>query len=114
MKNLKTILIITTCVILLCLCIFSLNYFENYESFCYTKIDNKKIQKLYKKSDMKYEYSLTCYKDNGAKKDIKFKVSKELKQDAYLKLELRTFGVHAWEEITYDKLPQKIQTKINK
>lgn len=59
---------------------------------------------------MKYEYILDCYSEKGKKKELKFKTSRELKEDAFLKLEVKIFGVHSWEEIQYDELPEEVQT----
>lgn len=86
---------------------------ENYESVYYTQIDNTKIQSISATDDMKYEYTLDCYNENGKKKEIKFKTSRELKEDAYLMLEVRTFGVHAWEEVQANELPEKVKTALN-
>ena len=49
--------------------------------------------------------------EKGNKKEVKFKTSRELRQDAYLMLEIRTFGVHSWKEIKYNELPDKV--KVN-
>jgi len=62
---------------------------------------------------MKYEYTLDCYNENGKKKEIKFKTSRELKEDAYLMLEVRTFGVHTWKEVQRNELPEKVKTALN-
>ena len=43
-----------------------------------------------------------------------FKTSRELKEDAFLKLEVKTLGVHSWEEVQYDELPKKVQTNYTK
>jgi len=63
--------------------------------------------------EMKYEYTLDCYNENGKKKEIKFKTSRELKEDAYLMLEVRTFGVHTWKEVQTNELPEKVKTALN-
>lgn len=86
---------------------------ENYESVYYTQIDNTKIQSISATDDMKYEYTLDCYNENGKKKEIKFKTSRELKEDAYLMLEVRTFGVHAWKEVQVNELPEKVKVALN-
>lgn len=86
---------------------------ENYESVYYTQIDNTKVQSISTTDDMKYEYTLDCYNENGKKKEIKFKTSRELKEDAYLMLELRTFGVHDWKEVQVNELPEKVKTALN-
>lgn len=106
----KNVFIVLIVVFLLILGGFGLYYLENYEEVCYTKVDNSKIEKI-SDSDMKYQYSLACYKDNGKSKNVKFKTSRELRNDAYLLLELRTFGVHSWKEVQFDELPNKVKNK---
>ena len=87
---------------------------ENYESVYYTQIDNTKIQSISATDDMKYEYTLDCYNENGKKKEIKFKTSRELKEDSYLKLEVMvTRGVKSWEEVQVNELPEKVKTALN-
>lgn len=84
-------------------------FLENYESVYYTRIDNTKIEKISTSDEMKYEYILDCYNEKGKKKEIKFKTSRELKEDAFLMLEVKTFGVHSWKEVQYNELPEKVQ-----
>lgn len=48
------------------------------------------------------------------KRELKFKTSRELKEDAFLKLEVKTFGVYSWEEVQYNELPEKVQTNYTK
>lgn len=86
-------------------------FLENYESVYYTRIDNTKIEKISTSDEMKYEYTLDCYNEKGKKKEIKFKTSRELKEDAFLMLEVKTFGVHSWKEVQYNELPEKV--KVN-
>ncbi len=87
----------------------ALYFIEYYEAVYYTKIDNSKIAKMTSTDDMRYEYTLDCYNKNGGKKEIKFKTSRELRQDAYLLLEVRVMGVHNWKEVQFDELPDKVQ-----
>lgn len=87
----------------------ALYFIEYYEAVYYTKIDNSKICKITSIDDMKYEYTLDCYNKNGGKKEIKFKTSRELRQDAYLLLEVRVMGVHNWKEVQFNELPDKVQ-----
>ena len=64
-------------------------YFLVYQqSNYYTQIDNSKIASIPETGGMKYEYTLDCYSENGKKKEIKFRTSRELKEDSYLKLEV--------------------------
>lgn len=105
----KSIFIVFGVIIFLSACIGVFYYFENYEMVCYTKVDNEKNHELSSSSDMKYEYSLECYKENGKSKDVKFKTSRELREGAYLLLELRTLGVHTWKEIQFEELPTGVK-----
>lgn len=89
-------------------------FMENYETAYYTQIDNTKIQNLSALEDMKYEYTLEAYSESGRKKEIKFKTSRELKEDAYLMLEVRSLGVHAWKEVQYGELPEKVKVHYQK
>lgn len=79
----------------------------------YTQVDNTKIEEL-TDSDMKYQYTIDCYKENGKKKKLKFKTSRELREGAYLKIEyMEVSGVHAWEEVQYKDLPKKVKDKYS-
>lgn len=76
----------------------------------YTQIDNEKIEQISTSDDMKYEYTLTAYNTNGKGKEVKFKTSRELREDAYLELEMMPGrGVVNWKEVKYEELPKKVQ-----
>lgn len=90
------------------------HFLESYDSFYYTQIDNTKVEKLTVTDDMKYQYTLECYNESGNKKEIPFKTSRELKEEAYLKLEVKTFGVHSWEEVSWEELPSKVKDYYQK
>ena len=92
----------------------TLYFIEYYEAVYYTRIDNSKIAKISSADDMKYEYTLDCFDENDKKKEIKFKTSRELRQDAYLLLEVRVMGVHNWKEVQVSELPDKVQNNIDK
>ena len=84
------------------------------KSIYYTQIDNTKVEVL-DSGDMRYEYTLDAYNENGKEKEITFKTSRELKEDACLKLDVMlTRGVKSWEEVQFDKLPPKVQEYYNK
>lgn len=89
--------------------IFWLLFYQ--ESTYYTKIDNTKVEQL-DSGDMRYEYTLDAYNEKGNSKEVTFKTSRELKDDAYLKLDVMlTRGVKSWEEVQFDELPDKVQEK---
>lgn len=49
------------------------------------------------------------------KKEFTFKTSRELREDAYLKLKvLAITGVNNWEEVQFDELPDKVQKNYTK
>lgn len=102
-----------TVLILICCFVGGLHYLENYDEIYYSKIDNSRMKEVPSSDDMKYEYTLDCYNKNGRKRELKFKTSRELKEDAYIALEVRSLGVHKWEEVQYNDLSPKVQEKIN-
>ncbi|MCI8332250.1 MAG: YxeA family protein [Clostridiales bacterium] len=107
----KMLIILGTVLFLICCTVGGLYYFENHKGIYYSQIDNTKMKELSTSNNMKYEYTLACYNKNGQKKTLKFKTSRELREDAYILLEVRMFGVHRWEEVQYDELPAKVQNK---
>lgn len=114
MENIKEkIPMIIAVIVAIAICIVGAYFLENHEAIYYTQIDNSKIEKLSTTDDMKYEYTLDCYTENGKKKELKFKTSRELKENAYLMLEVRSFGVHSWKEVQFNELPDKVKTNYN-
>lgn len=113
MESLKErIPMIIIIVIALVICTIVVYFMEFSQSIYYTQIDNTKIEKNLSSDDMKYQYTLKCYSKNGKEKELTFKTSRELREDAYLKLEVKMLsGVHSWEEVQYNELPEKVQTK---
>ena len=53
-------------ILAIALCGIALYFLENYESVYYTQIDNTKIQSISATDEMKYEYTLDCYNENGS------------------------------------------------
>lgn len=80
----------------------------------YTQIDNTKIEKISSSDDMKYQYTLIAYDKSGKEKEIEFKTSRELKEDAYLELEIMvTRGVVNWKEVQVNELPDRVKEETN-
>ena len=78
----------------------------------YTQIDNSKVESLSTTDNMKYQYTLTAYDEKGKRKEVTFKTNRELREDAYLKLEVMlTRGVTNWEEVQFDEMPKEVQEK---
>ncbi len=101
-------------IVAIAICGIAFYFLENYESVYYTQIDNTKIQSISTSDEMKYEYTLDSYNKNGKKKQIKFKTNRELREEAYLMLEVTSMGVHSWKEVQYNELPEKVKTNYEK
>lgn len=94
------------------LCFGVLYYLEFQEEVYYTQIDNTKIEQLPTTDSMKFQYTLIAYNEKGRKKEFTFKTSRELRNEAYLKLETNwAVGVRQWEEVQFEELPEKV--KVN-
>lgn len=90
-------------------------YFLEYHQWVYyTQVDNTKLESVSASDEMKFQYTLDCYNEKGKKKKISFKTSRELREDAYLELELTVMGVHAWKEVQYEELPEKVKVNYGK
>ena len=115
MESLKEkIPMIIAVVVAIAICVAILYFFENYESAYFTQIDNTKIEKLSSTDDMKYKYTLECYNEKGKKKELKFKTSRELREDAYLELEVMQIrGVVNWKEVQQNELPEDVKSAMN-
>lgn len=78
----------------------------------FTQIDNSNVRQL---SGNEYEYELRAYDEHGKMRDVTFKAYKELREDAFLKLEMMSLrGVVNWEEIDYDELPYDVKARYAK
>ncbi len=107
----EKILILVGSSIFLLLCVALVSYFFIQSQIFYTQVDNTKIEKLDDRHDMEYEYSLVMYDSNGRKKEISFQTSRVLREGAYLRIQFYPLtGVHAWEEVSFEELPSKVQT----
>ena len=80
----------------------------------YTQIDNTKMEEISGTDDMKYQYTLTAYNKNGKEKEVKFKTSRELREGAYLELDVMQMrGVVKWREVQADDLPDDVKIAMN-
>ena len=80
----------------------------------YTQIDNTKIEEISGSDDMKYQYTLTAYNKNGKEKEVQFKTSRELREGAYLELDIMQMrGVVNWREVQVEELPDDVKTAMN-
>lgn len=58
-----------------------------------------------------YSYTLPAYNDEGEEKDITFNTSRELKEGAFIRLEVVPIrGVVSWAEVQYDEMPSAVQS----
>ncbi len=94
--------------------IIGINYFENYEEYFYVQIDNNKLSQLNNSDEMRFEYQLTGYNDTGKAKTIKFKTTRELRNQAYLKVLFKATGVNRWEEVQFDEIPTPAREQLAK
>lgn len=105
--------IIIIAIIILALMIGFFYFTVIHKEIYYTQIDNTKIKEVSSSDDMKYEYTLKAYNNNGKEKEVKFKTSRELREGAYLKLEVMYIrGVINWMEVQTEELPDAVQTAI--
>lgn len=114
MENIKGKLFGGIAIILVIAVFFVLFWLLFYqESTYYTRIDNTKVEQL-SSGDMRYEYTLDAYNEKGDSKEVTFKTKRELKNNAYLKLDVMlTRGVKSWEEVQFDELPDKVQEQYD-
>lgn len=87
-------------------------------SYYYTQIDNSKLTQvpprgmvdLSGNGGMDYSYTLPSYDEGGGEADVTFGVSRELREDAFLRLTVQPGrGVLNWSEVQYDELPPAVQ-----
>ena len=86
-------------------------------TYYYSQIDNSKIEQTESaegvinfEGSMDFSYTLRCYDEDGNEKDITFGTSRELKEDAFIRLTVMPIrGVLEWSEIRYDELPIAVQ-----
>lgn len=88
-------------------------------TYYYSQIDNSKIEQTESaggvinfEGSMDFSYTLRCYDEDGNAKDISFGTSRELKEDAFIRLTVMPIrGVLEWSEIQYDELPIVVQAQ---
>ena len=106
--------IIVAVIIMIALMIGAYYFLCIHKSAYYTQIDNTKIEELPGNDDMRYQYTLMAYSKNGKGKEIQFKTSRELREDAYLELEVMSIrGVIDWKEVQAEELPEAVKTEMN-
>lgn len=99
----------------ICLCVYLLSGAGS--TYYYSQIDNSEIEQTESAGgvinfggSMDYSYTLRCYDEDGNIKDITFGTSRELKEDAFIRLTVMPIrGVLEWVEVQYDELPTVVQ-----
>lgn len=110
----EKIIVIIGIVLVIALCCGAYYMLVYQSSDYYTQIDNTKVEKI-SKHNMNYEYTLTSYNKNGKSKEITFQTTRELREDAYLKLKvMMTRSVVNWEEVQFDEMTESVQEQYNK
>ena len=114
MENFKEKLpIIIAVIIMIALAVGAYYFLVVHKEIYYTQIDNIKIEEVSATDDMKYEYTLTAYNKNGKEKEVKFKTSRELREGAYLELDVMQMrGVINWREVQTEDLPDDVKTAL--
>ena len=106
--------IIIAVIIVIALLVGAYYFLVVHKDLYYTQIDNTKIEEISGTDDMKYQYTLTAYNKNGKEKEVQFKTSRELREGAYLELEVMQIrGVINWREVQIEELPDDVKTAMN-
>ena len=115
MENFKEKLPIIIAVIIMIVLVVGAYYFlVVHKDQYYTQIDNTKIEEVSSTDDMRYQYTLTAYNKKGKEKEVQFKTSRELREGAYLELDVMQLrGVINWREVQMDELPDDFKTVMN-
>ena len=115
MESLKEkIPMIIAVIITICIIIGAYYFLIVHKDLYYTQIDNTKVEEVSGSDDMRYEYTLTAYSKNGKAKELKFKTSRELREGAYLELEvMKMRGVVNWREVQINELPENVGKAMN-
>ena len=101
-------------IIVIALAVGAYYFLVVHKDLYYTQIDNTKIEEISGTDDMKYQYTLTAYNKNGKEKEVQFKTSRELREDAYLELDIMQMrGVVNWREVQVEELPDDVKTAMN-
>ncbi len=113
MENFKEKLpIIIAVIIVIALAVGAYYFLIVHKEQYYTKIDNSKIEEV--SGDMRYQYTLTAYNKNGKSKEVQFKTSRELRNEAYLELDIMQIrGVVDWREVQENELPNDVKSAMN-
>lgn len=81
----------------------------------YARVDNTCLSKAEDNSnEFDYHYELPAVSEDGNTNKLGFDTSRELREDAYLKLDtLALRGVVSWEEVAWDEIPASAQAQLD-
>ena len=106
--------IIIAVIIVIALLVGAYYFLVVHKDLYYTQIDNTNVEEVSGTDDMKYQYTLTAYNKNGKEKEVQFKTSRELREGAYLELDIMQMrGVVNWREVQVEELPDDVKTAMN-
>ena len=106
--------IIIAVIIMIALAVGAYYFLVIHKDQYYIQIDNTKIEELSGTDNMRYQYTLTAYNKNGKEKEVQFKTSRELREGAFLELDVMQMrGVVNWREVQQDELPEDVKTAMN-
>lgn len=98
-------------IIVVALCIVGYRALFVDVSHYYTQVDNTNLKQL---SPTEFEYNLTAYDTHGKITQLTFKASKQLREDAFLELDVMFVrGVANWREVKYDALPLDVRPRYS-
>lgn len=110
----EKLLVVIAVIIVIALIVCAYYFLLVHKDLYYTKIDNTKIEEISSADDMKYQYTLIAYNKNGKEKEVQFKTSRELREGAYLELDLMQLrGVVNWREVQVTELPDEVKAAMN-
>lgn len=112
MEDIKSkIFAVAAIVVLILLCIVGYRAICVDSTHYYVKVDNSAVKQL---KNNEYEYHLTAYDEHGKMTEITFKAGKELRENAYLELDMMLLrGVVNWREVQSDELPLDVRPRLS-
>lgn len=102
--------VILSIILFFALCIWAYAVVFVQTTNLFTQISNDNVRLI---QNNLYEYTLRAYNEHGKMQDVTFTANKELREDAYLRLETMSLrGVVNWEEVSFEELPADVQARF--
>ncbi|MDQ0216394.1 uncharacterized protein (TIGR01655 family) [Oikeobacillus pervagus] len=60
-----------------------------------------------------FEYTLKGINEDGKETEVTFTASKQLRNEAYLKIDTKRSYVKSWEEIQFNEIPATVREQFN-